>query len=256
MKQDVLVWHAKAKDVVSREDARKYTEKNITVGNTYHKINDGAFRNNIKIHNVILDESVKEIGEEGFSCCTSLRQIQMKGVKIIRKDAFYNCTRLLSAEMTSVSHLGFRCFSLCKRLQKVIFSDENRCREIPREAFADCSALESISLPEGIQVIRNKAFYRCTSLKNVEFPETLEEIGAEAFLKCKEIKYVRVPENVKNIDTRAFYGCTKLEVLEIQGDLENIGEMIVNRNTKIQCKKGSKTEKYCKDSGYEVKYLD
>lgn len=130
MKQDVLVWRAKETGVFSREEAKKNTEKNIQLEGIYYKIGDGAFKNNIRIHSVILDENVKEIGQESFYNCTSLRQIKMGQIRIIHKYAFYNCTRLTEIELPKETEfIGARAFSLCKRLQGIQFSGKINVRK-------------------------------------------------------------------------------------------------------------------------------
>ena len=55
------------------------------------------------------------------------------------------------------------------------------------EAFAGCTSLETVSLPEpesGFS-IGEKAFYGCTSLNNITLPETVYYIGKSAFTDVK-----------------------------------------------------------------------
>jgi hypothetical protein len=94
----------------------------------------------------------------------------------------------------SVSVLGCFCFSSCNSLTSVVFEAGSNLRKICRDAFDECSALESITLPESMiiditQGLREKfpamlahfdgdirgycvvepCFRECTSLKHVTF---------------------------------------------------------------------------------------
>lgn len=52
---------------------------------------------------------------------------------------------------------------------------------IGSRAFANCSYVKSVTVPEGIVSIGDKAFSFCTSLSRIRLPETLESIGDDAF---------------------------------------------------------------------------
>lgn len=278
MEKSVLVWRAREGNVFSRENVRDNAQKTMEIGSSYSKIDKEAFKNNIKVHKVVLDKSVKEIGQESFSGCTALRHIELGNVRIIRKSAFYNCARLLSVRIPkSTDYIGAGAFSLCKRLQEAEM-ETSGCREINNETFLGCVSLEHVVLPDSVISIGSRAFYRCTALKSIKLPEglkkigneafyqngiseirlplTLETIGEGAFLKCKELEYAEIPKHVKKIGKWAFHGCSRLKVLEIAHDPEDIGEWIVNKSTTIRCRKNSRVDDYCKNAGFETEYIE
>ena len=157
------------------------------------------------------------------------------------------------------------------------FAAESRLAVIGEDAFAECTALERISLPDSVTKIGDRAFRRCKSLAEIHFPAKLTHIGEEAFYFCaaKELhlpakvasvgsrafckwmhlEQVTLPESVQYIGDGAFRGCNRLKVLEIRHDPEYIGELIANRNTVIRCRKDSKVEEYCKEYGYQVEIV-
>ena len=59
-----------------------------------------------------------------------------------------------------------------------------------------CTALLSVTIPEGVQEIGNYAFSYCKHLYSINLPKSLRKIGKEVFKKCDRLKYIRLnPEN-------------------------------------------------------------
>ena len=72
---------------------------------------------------------------------------------------------------------------------------------IAPEAFALCTHVTSVILPEGVWNICRRAFYR-SGIRTVSLPESLKEIGELAFAGTP-LEHVRIPDQVKtNLWTR------------------------------------------------------
>ncbi len=84
---------------------------------------------------------------------------------------------------------------------------------LPDRAFKDCTALQEVTLPDGVQVIGEYAFVRCAALTTVNLPQ-VTRIDEGAFLGCTSLKTLTL-DNVTAIGLDAFYGCTGLETLKI-----------------------------------------
>ena len=84
---------------------------------------------------------------------------------------------------------------------------------LPELAFKDCTALQEVTLPDGVQVIGEYAFIRCAALTTVNLSQ-VTRIDQYAFWECTSLKTLTL-DNVTAIDHDAFYGCTGLETLEI-----------------------------------------
>ena len=52
---------------------------------------------------------------------------------------------------------------------------------IGEEAFAGCTSLEEMIIPEGAETICPRAFAGCTNLKNVKIPDSVKTIAEDAF---------------------------------------------------------------------------
>lgn len=81
-------------------------------------------------------------------------------------------------------------------------------RNIRGKAFLDCHSLESIELPEGLEIIEYSAFGN-TALKSVRLPKSLREIGERAFRSCRELERVEFNSSPL-IGASIFEGCPKL----------------------------------------------
>lgn len=58
-------------------------------------------------------------------------------------------------------------------------------------AFAGCSTIINVIIPDSVEVIGERAFRRCRNLKAVYIPDSVKRIGMYAFSDCQEITTVR-----------------------------------------------------------------
>lgn len=94
---------------------------------------------------------------------------------------------------------------------------------IPYKAFLGCSALEEITVPEGVKMLDYDAFYGCSSLKKVYLPSSLTSVGNYAFHNCTSLESIVISDGVEEICTGAFSGCTSLKTITIPGTVKTIG---------------------------------
>ncbi len=114
-------------------------------------------------------------------------------------------------------------------------------------AFANLTALESVTLPSTLRKIQVGAFYGCTALKSIKFSgeNNLQFIGDKAFYGCGALTDIEMDsviaigasafegtalsnlsftENTQSIGARAFYGNTDLVSVSIPADVVKLGE--------------------------------
>lgn len=109
------------------------------------------------ITSVTIPSSVKIIGDDAFSYCSSLKTVNLsEGIENIGNYAFQYDTALESVSLpTTVKKIG-------------------------AGAFANDTSLSSVIIPEGVSSIGTAAFFNCTSLKNISLPSTIQTIGEYA----------------------------------------------------------------------------
>ena len=94
-------------------------------------------------------------------------------------------------------------------------------------AFTGCSALTSISIPEGVPRIGDSMFSGCNRLEIVNIPDSVTYIGHNAFNDCK-IKSIVISDHVTSIGKYAFQNCRELTDINIPESVISIGIQAFN----------------------------
>ena len=81
---------------------------------------------------------------------------------------------------------------------------------ISENAFADCEALVSVTLPDTVTEIGEYAFSGCESLEEVALPAGLRRIGDAAFYRCNALTGIALPDAVCEVGRNPFLGCANL----------------------------------------------
>lgn len=79
----------------------------------------------------------------------------------------------------------------------VTFEQGSQLRAIGAGAFAYCSDLKEISLPETLQYIYECAFFGCSGLTELIFPQNITTIKESALYGCSSLKKIIVPANAE-----------------------------------------------------------
>lgn len=110
-------------------------------------------------------------------------------------------------------------------LQEVKFAEGCKITAIPNYAFAYCSNLRSVDIPESVTTIGQYAYtvYSLAGIKSTVYNDgtasTTTHTVADMYI---DIKTLTIPANVESIDTYAFYNRgLKLESLVFEGTAEN-----------------------------------
>ena len=59
-------------------------------------------------------------------------------------------------------------------------------------AFAGCTELKSVTIPEGVLRVEDEVFFGCAALEEVVLPASLEHIGRHAFTRCPSLVSFKV----------------------------------------------------------------
>ena len=94
--------------------------------------------------------------------------------------------------------------------------------EIGQEAFARCSALREVVIPEGVTLVGMYAFNECAGLTGVSLPKSLRSIHSGAFSDCVSLRSMALPEGLHYLSDDVFSGCTGLEEVCLPASLTEI----------------------------------
>ena len=82
-------------------------------------------------------------------------------------------------------------------------------------AFAECSSLTSIELPDSVTSIGDRAFLECWSLTSIELPDSVTSIGDAAFLVCSDLTSIELPDSVTSMGVNPFADCWRLKNIQV-----------------------------------------
>ncbi len=183
-------------------------------------IGQSAFKDCTNLTEIYTDydnrkRKLKQVDSYSFAGCTSLKMVHFfDSLEQIGSYAFFDTPKLFNDDgiyfntlyymgegafmnsgikeidmsVTYAGSVQAKTFSGCKNLTKVKLAEN--ATVINKEAFADCTSLDYIYLPDSVKFIKAQAFKNDVNLSTVLMPEKLTEIGNEAFMGCESMKYI------------------------------------------------------------------
>lgn len=132
-----------------------------------------------------------------------------------------------------VTTIGDEAFANCTGLTGVNIPDS--VTAIGEGAFQECTGLTGVTIPDNVSEIQASTFFACTGLASVTIGSGVTGIhdgresstfGSEnygAFEACTGLTSVSIPDTVKYIGSAAFMNCTGLTGLSLGNGVERIG---------------------------------
>ena len=174
--------------------------------------------------------SIRDISFEG---CTSLTSVTIPAsVALILPTAFSSCPsleRLTVVPGNPVYHSAGNCVietetgTLIQGCNNSVIPGDGSVTSIGDYAFAYCTSLASVTIPDSVTSIGSYAFYNCTSLTSVTIPESVTSIGRYAFSDCSGLTSITIGNGVTSIGSNAFSGCSGLTSITIPDSVTSIG---------------------------------
>ena len=113
----------------------------------------------------------------------------------------------------AVTAIADGAFAGCSGISELEIPDT--IRSIGMNAFIGCMSLKKITIPDSVTEISSGAFMRCTLLSEVNLPDTLTTIGNYAFAQCTSIESMKLPESLTTINPEAFTDCWSLKEFDV-----------------------------------------
>ena len=199
----------------------------IAIPDSVESIGDFAFFGCDGLTSVAIPDSVESIGEAAFEVCYSLTSITIpNSVESIGDSAFFGCTGLTSLTIPkSVTSIGESAFGYCSGLTSikvdsgnVIYHSQGNCVIETANKVLLLGCKTSVIPDDGSATsIGDYAFAGCTDLANITIPESVESIGKEAFSDCSNLESIIIPDSVTRTEQYTFNECQSLEKIIFQG---------------------------------------
>ena len=84
--------------------------------------------------------------------------------------------------------------------------------------------VKKATIPEGVEVLRERSFYYCGGLESIGMPSSLTTIMDESFRACSDLVDARIPSKVSYLGFESFRHCTSLPSISIPDSVRFIGE--------------------------------
>ncbi|MCR4751436.1 MAG: leucine-rich repeat domain-containing protein [Eubacterium sp.] len=246
--------------MVCKEDGRgEYAGcgvKQVEFESRLEKIEEEILADNPDLVNVVIPASVWHVGWHAFYNCTSLMNLMIEGdlsrVADWDRDAFEGCPceeyyTLLRQDAPNAEGHVFHADG-----KGVLLSYEGPggevkvpegIRSIGTEAFAFCTQVTGVILPEGVRRIARRAFYRSgiktfslpatlnsieelaffdTHLQSIEIPDQATDVKEKAFCGAGHLEKAKLPEGLCSLEPQVFSGCGSLKEVMLPKSLKHI----------------------------------
>ena len=214
--------------------------------------------------NVPDNSKLETIKESAFISNTQLKHFNFKGtcpLKNIKENAFAKAENLERFDFPkTVTNIGRNAFNGCKNMKAAKFDENAAIDSIGAGAFADCG-LESLDIPKNVKEIKKEAFRNCGALEKIKIEKYTTKIHPEAFKYCDKLteinvdkentvyssvdgyllsqdkeeliifphgkandKFTLLPPSIKRIGDYSFLDCRNLKNVIIPNKVEKIGK--------------------------------
>ena len=160
------------------------------------EIGNRAFYGREDLTSMLIPSSVTTIGDEAFAGCVGIREITIPNSVIsIGEKAFNNCDNLTSITIPdSVTSIGKNVFNGCDGLTSISVSENNTeyasqdgilyNKEKTKIVYVPKNIWGTITLADGLQAIEDEAFAGCSRLWRIVIPDSVTKIGNNVFSGC------------------------------------------------------------------------
>jgi hypothetical protein len=132
----------------------------------------------------------------------------------------------------SLTAIPANAFAYCTELREIKIPET--VTSIGNHAFFRCDLLVTIQIPCHLRIVEWNAFSFCCCLASIWLPDSVVSIGANAFQSCTALEFIRLPGSITSIESSAFDVCSTLATLEIPGSVISIGRLAFARCKSLQ----------------------
>jgi hypothetical protein len=127
------------------------------------------------LREIILPNSIKNIGEDAFYNCSSLTNITIDEDNVDYKS--------IDGNLYNIKGTNLIRYAIGKKDTSFTIPDTVVC--IHNGAFSGSNNLTEVTIPNGLTEIRNDSFMNCRNLTTITIPNSVKNIGKYAFVNTK-----------------------------------------------------------------------
>ncbi len=186
--------------------------REVILPETVKDVGQSAFENCTNLSNVVLSGNVTGLNALVFSNCTSLTSIDIpEGVSKLDSNLFSGCVNLYAVKIPStVTSMSTTTFSGCIKLKNLDISEENKSYAITDGVLMNATKTTLIFILDGSGLIENNTF---------TVPDGITSLSGNLLSNYSNVTKIIIPESVRNIDT-AFFSSAISEI-EISSNNKN-----------------------------------
>lgn len=125
-----------------------------------------------------------------------------------------------------VVQIGIQAFAGCTSLTSV--SIPQGVTSFLQVCFDGCSNLSSVTIPQSVTNLGWGSFSGCSNLSSISLPQGITTIEADVFSGCSSLISIILPEGITAIKSRAFLGCSSLSSIDLPNSLIGIDTYAFN----------------------------
>lgn len=207
----------------------------VYIPDSVYYISWEAFYGCENLTDINIHDGIIEIRESAFYNCKSLDNVTMPmGIIKIGNKAFYNCEKFDNitlpdrvVEIGSGAFFGTAHYNneanwengalyIGKHLIRVKedYQGEFEIKEgtltVACGAFANCTGVTSVVIPDSVVHLSEMAFYNCGSLTSVTIGNGITTLPYGVFANCISLPHITIGRNISSIGEQAFDGCESL----------------------------------------------
>ena len=176
------------------------------------KIAEKAFYEEDEITGIIMPNTVTNIGDYAFCRCSNLKAVNIPDSVICIGDGAFENTKICNSSSNWENGVLYISNALIDAEKNISgsYSIKKGTKVIADKAFASCTDLTRVTIPDSVVNIGNESFSGCNGLTGAIISNGVASIGYRAFYGCDSLTGIAIPSSVAAIDAGAFADCALL----------------------------------------------